>query len=109
MFQIIRSKATQKEIKDMSTDLGGYIKLVVDISRQILTGGGLRHVEGEQALLEDGSIQSDLWGGGIDWETNEIDYNSIINLRSSQGNPSREILSKSVRKQFDEIVKKLLL
>lgn len=109
MIIFIEKKATDEEIKKMSEDFDGYIKIVCDIDRQILAGGGKRHVDAEQLLLSQGSKQEYLWGGGIDWETKEIDYNSIINLRSSQQNPSRDILSEKIRKQFDEIVKKLLL
>ena len=109
MLIVIKKKATKEEIKEMAQDLDGYVKLVVDIERQILTGGGERHVEGEQRLLQDGSEQQDLWGGGLDLETNEIDYNSIINLRPSQNNPSRDILSTTIRKDFDKIAKDLLL
>lgn len=109
MLCVVRTKASQKEIEAMSVDLMGYIKLVVDVEREILAGGGKRHVEGEQELLANGSKQSDLWGGGIDWDTKQIDYNSIINLRVREGNPSREILSEKLRKKFDTIVKRLLL
>lgn len=93
----------------MAKDYDGYIKIVVDVERNILTGGGEKHVEGEQFLLKNGSKQGNLWGGGIDWETKEIDYNSIINLRPAQKNPSRDILSQDIRKKFDKIVKDLLL
>jgi len=106
---VIRKKAAKKEIEEMAKDLDGYIKLVVDIEKKILTGGGERHVDGEQKLLQEGSRQQDLWGGGLDLETNEIDYNSIINLRPAQNNPSRDILSSTIRKSFDKIVKDLLL
>lgn len=41
-------------------------------------------------------------------ETKEIDYNSIINLRPQQNNPSRDILSSSIRRKFDTVVKRLL-
>ena len=57
---------------------------------------------------EEGSRQADLWGGGVDLETKEIDYNSIINLRPNQENPSRDILSKEIRSKIDKIVKGLL-
>ena len=87
----------------------GFIKVVVDIERGILVGGGQRHVEGEQKLLQEGSKQENLWGGGFDTETKEIDYNSMINLRPSADNPSRDILSSKIRKMFDKIVKDLLL
>lgn len=109
MLLIIRKKATREELKKMAEDFEGYIKVVVDIRRKILTGGGKRHFEEEQTLLEDGSLQTDLWGGGLDLETKEIDFNSVINLRPGQNNPSRDILSKEARDKFTRIVKDLLL
>lgn len=108
MLQIIRTKATKEQVESSAIDLQGYIKVVVDIEREILIAGGERHVDGEQMLLADGSNQSSLWGGGFDTETKEIDYNSMINLRPSQQNPSREVLSEAVRTKFDAIVKKIL-
>ena len=62
----------------------------------------------ERILLDDGSKRDDLWGGGFDSETKEIDYNSIINLRPNDKNPSRDILSDKIRKKFADIIKKLL-
>lgn len=109
MLLVIRKKATKDEIEKMSEDLAGYIKIVVDIESRILAGGGQRHAEGEQKLLQEGSKQHNLWGGGFDTETKEIDYNSIINLRPSQDNPSRDIISLGIRKIFDKIIKNLLL
>ena len=108
MSLIIKKKASEKEIRELSKHFKGYIKVVVDIDREILAGGGDRHADDEKLLLEDGSKQKDLWGGGFDLETKEIDYNSIINLRVNQGNPSRDILSKETRKKFDKIVRELL-
>src|SRR3990167_406647 len=108
MILIIRAKASDKDIKKMARDFDGYIKLVVDMEKEILAGGGERHVDAEQILLKEGSEQQHLWGGGLDWETKEIDYNSVINLRPNQENPSRDILDTQIRKKFDAIVKKLL-
>lgn len=109
MLLVIRKKATKDELKKMAQDFDGYIKVVVDIEQEILAGGGERHFEAEQKLLQEDSSQVNLWGGGLDLETKEIDYNSIINLRPRQNNPSRDILSAQIRKKFDTIVKKLLL
>lgn len=109
MLLIIRQKATEDEIKKIAEDFDGYIKLVVDVKQEILAGGGERHFEGEQKLLQQRSKQEDLWGGGLDLETGEIDYNSIINLRPHQNNPSRDILSFEIREKFNKIVKRLLL
>jgi hypothetical protein len=109
MLLIIKKRATREELKKMAEDFEGYIKVVVDISRGILAGGGKSHFEGEQKLLAKGSKQQNLWGGGVDLETKEIDYNSIINLRPNQDNPSRDIMSSEIRKEFDGIVKDLVL
>lgn len=109
MLLVIKKKAIKKHIKKMAEDFDGYIKFVIDVEKGILAGGGKRNFEGEQVLLAEGSSQSDLWGGGLDLETREIDYNSIINLRPNQNNPSRDILSVEIRKKFDTIIKRLLL
>jgi len=109
MLIVIKKRATKEEIDKMAEDLAGFIKIVIDVENKILAGGGQRHVEGEQKLLQEGSKQYNLWGGGFDTQTQEIDYNSMINLRPSQDNPSRDILSPEIRKIFDKIVKNLLL
>lgn len=109
MLLLIRKPATPEQIAEMAKDYDGYIKVVIDIERGITTGGGRMHVDGEQALLAEGSKQKHLWGGGIDWETKEVDYNSMINLRPRDGNPSRDILSLEIRQQFDTIVQRSLL
>lgn len=107
---ILRGKKATREDRDkMSYELGNYIKVVVDIEKGILAGGGAMHFDEEQLLLEYGCEQKNLWGGGIDFITNEIDYNSMINIRPNQNNPSRDILSEEIRKKFEEIVKDLLL
>lgn len=109
MILIIDKKATDEQMKKMAEDFNNlYIKVCVDIERGILAGGGERHYDAEQMLLEDGSRQEAIWGGGIDAKTYEIDYNSMINIRPRQGNLSRDILDSTVRKKFDEIVRKLL-
>lgn len=107
MIVVIDKKASPEQIAVMAKDYAGYIKFVVDVDKKILTGGGERHVDGEQKLLGLGSKQKNLWGGGIDWETKEIDYNSMINLRPSQDNPSRDVLSLEIRKQIDSIIGEL--
>lgn len=107
---IIRDrKATQQELDKMSYELGDYIKVVVDVKKGILAGGGGMHYDEEQVLLEYGCEQKNLWGGGIDFITKEIDYNSMINIRPAANNPSREILSEDLREKFKKIIEEILL
>jgi hypothetical protein len=61
--------------------------------------------------LEQGSEQADLWGINIypDKSGDEmIEFNSMINLRPSQGNRSRGIDDPSMRQKVKEIVKQLI-
>lgn len=108
MLLIIREKANEEILKQVGEDLKGYIKVVVDIRRKILSAGGKMHVDGERMLLEDGSKQADVWGGGLDIETGEVDYDSVINLRPGQNNPSREVLDSAIRKQMEALIHTLL-
>lgn len=108
MLILITSKANEETLKKVAEDLEGYIKFVVDVEKKILTAGGLRHFDGEQLLLQNGSKQENLWGGGLDLETREVDFDSMINIRPNQGNTSREVLSKEIRDKVKETVRSLL-
>ncbi len=64
-IHILRRIATEAEIRDMLETLQTYIKLAVDVERGVLAGGGEYHADCEEILLEDGSLQENLWGA--DW------------------------------------------
>lgn len=104
---IIKAKVDDETLKKLAGIFSGYIKFVADVKREILSAGSARHFEDEKVLLEDGSKQENLWGGGLDLETGELDFDSMINLRPKE-NPSREILSKKIRSEAEVIVRKLL-
>lgn len=108
MILLTSKKLSQDELKKVSEDLSGYVKFVVDIDNRVMTVGGLRHVDREELLLKNGSRQQDLWGGGLDLETDELDFDSMINLRPSQGNTSREVLDEKIRQKIEKIVRSLL-
>lgn len=108
MLILVKEKASENTLKKLAEDLSGYIKVVVDVEKEIMAAGGLRHVEGEELLLKEGSKQENLWGGGLDLETSEIDFDSMINLRPSQNNPSREVLPQDIRRIMENIIRKFL-
>lgn len=87
---------------------GLRIKLAVDIDRQFLAGGGELHFDCEQALLNYGCLQKNIWGA--DWypTTREVEFESIINLRASQGNNSTVLQDSDIREQVEAITRKLL-
>lgn len=92
------------EITQLREQFDVYIKTVIDIQLKICSAGYDRHVESEKILLDRGSKQEDLWGGGIDLETNSIDSNSFINIRPQQGNMSSEIQDPTIRKSFEDLM-----
>lgn len=96
---------TKGEIQQLREQFDSYIKTVIDIEKKICSAGCNRHFESEKILLDQGSKQENIWGGGIDLETKTIDCNSFINIRPGQENTSNEIQDSVVRKSFEEITK----
>lgn len=96
---------SKEEIDSVKEQFEVYIKTVIDIQKKVCSAGCDRHVDSEQILLQNGSIQKDLWGGGIDLETKIIDYNSFINIRPTDNNTSNEIQNKQIREKYEELTK----
>jgi len=92
---------TKDQIQKLREQFDVYIKTVVDISTGVCSAGSDRHFEMEKLLLDQGSVQSNLWGGGIDLDTRTIDCNSFINIRPADDNKSNEIQNPEIRKKFE--------
>jgi hypothetical protein len=108
MIHLLKEKATVSDIQAMLERYEDMIKIVVDIRRFILSGGGEMHADCESMLLEDGSEQDDLWGAN--WYPNEqrIEFESLINIRPRMGNRSILIQDENLRKQVETITRKFL-
>ena len=106
-IHIIRQPATGKELREMLRELETYIKLAVDVERNILAGGGEYHADCEEALLEDGSRQEDVWGA--DWypESRTVGFGALINIRPTQSNRGMEIENPRLRERIETIVRNL--
>lgn len=98
---------TKEEIKKLKELFEVYIKTVIDVKKEVCCAGADRHADCEQLLLKKGSKQENLWGGGIDLVTYAIDCNSLINIRSKQGNRSNEIQDPEIREKFEQLSKAL--
>lgn len=94
---------TKEQVENLKEQFDIYIKTVIDIEKKICSAGCDRHFESEKILLDQGSAQSDLWGGGLDLETKIIDGNSFINIRPTDNNTSNEIQDPQIRKRFEDI------
>ncbi len=109
MILIIREAATPEQINQMTEQFGSsFIKLAVDVKREILAGGGELHSDCEQVLLEDGSQQIDVWGADWHPESRNVTFESIINMRPQQQNFSMEVQDLTLRNRIEKIVRELL-
>jgi hypothetical protein len=90
---------------------GDMVKAVVDIERGVMAIGGEMHADEEAVLLDDGSRQSDLWGINLypgDPIAGWIEFDSMINVRPTQGNRSRDVEDESVRDAIRRTVASLV-
>ena len=88
---------------------GNFVKAVVDIDKELLAVDAELHSDLEALLLENGSKQKSLWGINLYPEMKGddfVEFDSMINMRPSQGNRSRGVDSPEIRAKIMEIVSK---
>ena len=111
-LEIIRTSIARANLLAIaSRQFGDMVKAVVDLDRHTMAIGAELHADEEAALLEDGSRQATLWG--INLYPNEpgdgfIEFDSMINVRPSQGNRNRTVEDDSIRAQIREVVRLLV-
>lgn len=103
---VLIQKITDSELNSAREEYGDYIKIVVDVEKYILAAGGEWHADAEKILLEQGSLQKNLWGGGLDINSGQIDYISLINTRPSLNN-SQEVSDPQIREKMNNVITKI--
>ena len=111
-ISLIEQQITKLELAEIAKErFGDLVKAVVDVEKGIMTIGGELHSDEESLLMGQGSRQQDLWGvnlypdkSGDDF----IEFDSVINLRPSQGNRSRDVVDPQIRQKIREIVTQLV-
>ncbi|HTE58009.1 MAG TPA: DUF5674 family protein [Verrucomicrobiae bacterium] len=109
----IVDKISVAELTQMAQKMfGELVKADVDIAKKIVVIDMPMHYDGEAHLLEKGSKQSDLWGINLhpaDYGTDDfIEFDSMINIRPSQGNASKDVLDPLVRQKIIRIVSEVV-
>ena len=110
MMKIITKKIMLNELQEMADGMfGNLVKAVVDIDRELVAVDAELHSDLEALLLEDGSKQKSLWGinlyPGIQGD-DFLEFDSMINMRPSQGNRSRGVESEEIRQKIIAVVTK---
>lgn len=101
------------ELKEMAQkSFGNFVKAVVDVDRELIAVDAELHSDLEALLLQDGSKQKDLWGINLypELEGNDfVEFDSMINMRPSQGNRSRSVDNEELRNKIILIVQKQII
>lgn len=82
------------------------VKYVVDVARGLAAVGGELHADEEALLLENGSLQEDLWGANYypgRGRDECIEFTSLINIRPAQGNRGMTIEDPSLCERVREL------
>ena len=105
---IVENKISIKELKEMSSKMfGNLVKAVVDVEKNTIVVDAELHSDQEAYLLQLGSKQQNLWGINIYPDLNKderVEFDSMINLRPSQGNNSRGVEDEEIQKKILDIV-----
>ena len=101
---ILRSPPTTKQLDELLSVFQTFIKLAVDVRRAVVAAGGELHADCEEALLEDGSRQEDIWGADWEPDTRAVYFESIINIRPRQSSFHSEIQDPQLRSQIERTV-----
>lgn len=110
-MKIITKALDFSELKEMTAMFGNMVKAVVDVDKGLLALDAELHSDLEALLLENGSKQEDLWGINLYPELPDnqfVEFDSMINMRPSQGNRSRGVESEEVRSKIIEIIKNIV-
>jgi hypothetical protein len=111
--QIVAQQVTLDKLRRMAAAMfGNMVKAVVDVDRELLAVDGELHSDLEALLIENGSSPQDLWGINLYPELKGddfIEFDSMINMRPSQGNRSRGVESAQTREKIVDVVAKRIL
>jgi hypothetical protein len=111
-MKIVQNEISIQELKEMSQKMfGNLVKAVVDIEKGIMVVDGELHADEEALLIEKGSTQKNLWGINLYPELTGddfVEFDSMINLRPSQGNRSRGVDDQNLQKEIIKIVNNLV-
>ena len=113
-MKLIDKPITIDQLKEIAQELFGDVtKAVVDINKEIMIVNAELHADEEAWLVEHNSNQQNLWGINLYPELYQeldfIEFDSMINLRPSQGNVSRGVEDEKIRNKINKIVYQLVV
>ncbi len=112
-IKVIREPISIREAEELAQEFyRTMVKGVADIEREIIALGGEYHIDANNVLIEEGSIQPNLWGFNMhfDREGDEwLEYRSLINIRPAAGNRGMLVKDETLQNRMRKIIEKLIL
>ena len=111
-IEIIEAPITRSRLRDIAAgQFGDFVKAVVDVERGLMAIGGDLHADEEATLLDAGSDHPNLWGINLypDLPPDQwVEFDSMINVRPSESNRSREVENPLIREKILAIAARLV-
>src|SRR3989344_7308908 len=107
-IKIVEEKISLQELREIAKEF--YITMakgVVDIEKEIVVFGGEYHADANEIILENGSLQSDVWGFNVYFDKPRdswIEYISLINIRPQAGNMEMEVQDENIKDKMKTII-----
>ena len=108
MVILLNRKITPEEFEQAREIYPDYIKIVVDIEKNIMAVGGEFHIDCEEVLLEQRSKSENLYGGGYRVNTKEIEYMAMSNYKPILNKLTYEIADPIIRDKIYKLTKEFL-
>jgi hypothetical protein len=111
-IRFLNKPLSQEELQVIADErFGDMVKAVVDIDQSLVGIGGELHADIEAAMIDRGSLQKNLWGINL-YPTmtypEKVEFDSMINIRPSQGNRSRGVEDVALQQKILDVVKKFI-
>lgn len=109
---VLEKQISMTDLTSIAEELyGDMVKAVADVAENTLAIDAELHSDLERLLLENGSLQDNLWGfniyPGVEGE-DFIEFDSLINIRPRQNNRSRYVESGEIREKITKIVNRFI-
>ncbi len=107
-MEIITKILSIDDLKQMADAMfGNLVKAVVDVDKELIAIDAELHSDLEALLIKEGSSQKNLWGINFYPEIDGddfIEFDSMINIRPSQGNMICGISDEAIQKKIIKII-----
>ena len=113
-IKIVKTPIAKDTLRALAHEgFGDMVKAVVDVRQGIMAIGGELHADEEVVLTErEGSKREDVWGINLYPDAPPdglIEFNSMVNIKPTQGNRSRGVEDREIQEKIRAIIKKLVL